>query len=57
MLHTAARETRYRTEAMTSRIAQLAVVDALVSHIALALGGEAVAALRRSAEALALERY
>jgi DNA-binding MurR/RpiR family transcriptional regulator len=42
---------------MTSRIAQLAVVDALVSHIALALGGEAVAALRRSAEALALERY
>jgi DNA-binding MurR/RpiR family transcriptional regulator len=57
MLHTAARETRYRTEAMTSRIAQLAVVDALVSHIALALGGEAVAALRRSAEALALKRY
>ncbi len=57
MLHTAARETRYRTEAMTSRIAQLAVVDALVSHIALARGGVAVAALRRSAEALALKRY
>ncbi len=56
MLHTAARETRYRTEAMTSRIAQLAVVDALVSHIALARGGVAVAPLRRSAEALAHKR-
>lgn len=57
LLHTAARETRYRTEAMTSRIAQLAVVDALVSRIALAKGPEAVEALRRSAEALALKRF
>lgn len=57
LLHTAARETRYRTEAMTSRIAQLAVVDALISHIALAAGASAVEALRRSAEALALKRY
>jgi DNA-binding MurR/RpiR family transcriptional regulator len=57
MLHTAARETRYRTEAMTSRIAQLAVVDALVSHMALARGAGAVASMRRSAEALALKRF
>jgi RpiR family transcriptional regulator, carbohydrate utilization regulator len=57
LLHTAARETRYRTEAMTSRIAQLAVIDALVSHIALAMGDRAIEALRRSAEALALKRY
>ncbi len=57
LLHTAARETRFRTEAMTSRIAQLAVVDALVSHVALTLGGHAVEALRRSAEALALKRF
>ncbi len=57
LLHTAARETRFRTEAMTSRIAQLAVVDALVSHVALTLGGQAVEALRRSAEALALKRF
>jgi DNA-binding MurR/RpiR family transcriptional regulator len=42
---------------MTSRIAQLAVVDALVSHVALTLGGQAVEALRRSAEALALKRF
>lgn len=57
LLHTAARETRYRTEAMTSRIAQFAVVDALVSRIALAIGPGAVEALRRSAEALALRRF
>ena len=57
LLHTAARETRYRTEAMTSRIAQFAVVDALVSRIALAIGPDAVEALRRSAEALALQRF
>lgn len=57
LLHTAARETRTRTEAMTSRIAQLAVVDALISHAALAIGERAVMALRRSAEALALKRF
>lgn len=57
LLHTAARETRTRTEAMTSRIAQLAVVDALVSHVALARGPRSVEALRRSAEALALKRF
>jgi DNA-binding MurR/RpiR family transcriptional regulator len=57
LLHTAARETRTRTEAMTSRIAQLAVVDALVSHAALAMGERAVVALRRGAEALTLKRF
>jgi DNA-binding MurR/RpiR family transcriptional regulator len=57
VLHTAARETRYRTEAMTSRIAQLAVVDALVACIALAGGSEATERLRRTSEALALKRY
>jgi DNA-binding MurR/RpiR family transcriptional regulator len=57
VLHTAARETRYRTEAMTSRIAQLAVVDALVSCIALAGGATAMERLRRTAEALSLKRY
>jgi DNA-binding MurR/RpiR family transcriptional regulator len=57
VLHTAARETRFRTEAMTSRIAQLAVVDALISCLALAGGADAVAALRRTSEVLALKRY
>lgn len=36
VLHTAARETRFRTEAMTSRIAELAIVDALTAVVALA---------------------
>ncbi|WP_149538645.1 MurR/RpiR family transcriptional regulator [Siccirubricoccus phaeus] len=57
VLHTAARETRFRTEAMTSRIAQLAVVDALISSMALASGSDAVAALRRTSEVLSLKRY
>ncbi|NWG25431.1 MAG: MurR/RpiR family transcriptional regulator [Pseudorhodoplanes sp.] len=35
VLHTAAQETRYRMEAMSSRIAQLAVIDALYASIAL----------------------
>ena len=57
VLHTAARETRFRTEAQTSRIAQLAVVDALVSCVALARGGAAVATLRRTFDVLSLKRY
>jgi DNA-binding MurR/RpiR family transcriptional regulator len=36
VLYTAARETQFRTEAMTSRIAELAVVDALNACVALA---------------------
>lgn len=57
LLHTTARETRYRTEAMTSRIAQFAVLGALVSRIAPAPGPAAAEALRRSAETLALRRF
>lgn len=36
VLHTAARETQFRTEAMTSRIASLSIVDALNACVALA---------------------
>lgn len=57
VLATAARETRYRTEAQTSRIAQLAVVDALVSALALARGAGAIASLRRTFDVLSLKRY
>lgn len=35
VLHTAARETRFRMEAMSSRIAQLAVIDVLYASVAL----------------------
>src|SRR5690606_18533765 len=34
VLNTLARETHFRTEAMTSRIAQLAIVDALIAGLA-----------------------
>jgi len=57
VLATAARETRYRTEAQTSRIAQLAVVDALVSALALARGPGAIASLRRTFDVLSMKRY
>ncbi|MGK7870839.1 MurR/RpiR family transcriptional regulator [Falsiroseomonas sp. E2-1-a20] len=57
VLHTKARETRLRTEAMTSRIAQLAVIDALVAVVALADLPSAVGSLRRAGEVLALKRY
>ncbi len=56
VLNTMARETRFRTEAMTSRIAQCAVVDALVATVALADFDHATSALRRTAEVLSLKR-
>lgn len=57
VLHTAARETKFRTEALTSRIAQLAVLDALVASLALSNLPSATEALRRTAEVLALKRF
>jgi DNA-binding MurR/RpiR family transcriptional regulator len=47
-----ANETRFRTEAMTSRIAQLGIVDALIAGIALARRDLAVDRLRRTFEVL-----
>ena len=56
MLHTMARETGFRTEAMTSRIAQLAIVDALVSCVALATYDKAVATVTKTFEVLSIKR-
>jgi RpiR family carbohydrate utilization transcriptional regulator len=56
MLHTMARETGFRTEAMTSRIAQLAIVDALVSCVALATYDKAVKTITRTFEVLSIKR-
>jgi DNA-binding MurR/RpiR family transcriptional regulator len=56
-LHTVAKETRYRPEAMSSRVAQLAIVDTLVSCCALANPRESVAKLQRSARVIAEKRY
>lgn len=57
VLHTLARETQFRTEAMTSRIAQLAIVDALIACLALADYERSVRTLGRTFDVLSLKRY
>ena len=57
VLFTMARETRYRTEAMTSRIAQLCVVDALIAGLALADYERSSEALRQTFDVLAIKRF
>jgi DNA-binding MurR/RpiR family transcriptional regulator len=56
VLQTVARETKFRTEAMTSRIAELSIVDALIAALALARHDPAVAALQTTFDALASKR-
>ncbi|MEJ1964628.1 MAG: MurR/RpiR family transcriptional regulator [Gammaproteobacteria bacterium] len=56
VLYTMARETKFRTEAMTSRIAQLCVVDALIAALALADHDRAVDTLRQTFEVLSNKR-
>jgi RpiR family transcriptional regulator, carbohydrate utilization regulator len=56
ILHTMAKETGFRTEAMTSRIAQLAIVDALISCLALATYDKAIATITRTFEVLSIKR-
>lgn len=57
VLFTMARETRFRTEAMTSRIAQLCAVDALIAALALADYERATDVLRKSSEVLSIKRF
>jgi len=57
VLHTVARETRYRPEAMSSRVAQLAIIDTLVSCCALADSEQSVANLQKSTRVLAEKRF
>ncbi len=57
VLFTVARETNFRTEAMTSRIGQLAILDALIACIALEDHETSSEVLRRSFEILSLKRY
>jgi DNA-binding MurR/RpiR family transcriptional regulator len=57
VLHTAANETRYRPEAMSSRVAQLAIIDTLVSCCALADPKQSVARLELAARVLAEKRF
>ncbi len=57
VLHTAATETLFRTEAMTSRIAQLSVVDTLYVCVALARFDKSLESITKTADALSIKRY
>lgn len=56
VLNTMARETQFRTEAMTSRIAQLAVIDALIAGLALADYDRSVATIKKTFDVLSSKR-
>ena len=56
VLNTMARETQFRTEAMTSRIAQLAIIDALIAGLALADYDRSVATINKTFEILSSKR-
>lgn len=56
-LFTMSRETKFRTEAMTSRIAQLCVLDALVAGIALDDYEHSVSVLQKTFDVLSLKRF
>ncbi|MGE8686633.1 MAG: MurR/RpiR family transcriptional regulator [Achromobacter sp.] len=57
VLHTMSRETRFRTEAMTSRLAQLAIIDTLIACLALSDYDKAVSTLRSTFDVLSNKRY
>jgi DNA-binding MurR/RpiR family transcriptional regulator len=57
LLYTIASETRFRTEAMTSRLAQLAIIDTLIACLALADYDTSVATLKSTFDVLSLKRY
>ena len=56
-LFTMARETLFRTEAMTSRIAQLCVIDILIAALALADYERSTQTLRETFDVLSLKRF
>jgi DNA-binding MurR/RpiR family transcriptional regulator len=57
VLHTAARETQFRTEAMTSRIAELSVIDALTTCVALATYQRSVETINHTFDILSSKRF
>jgi DNA-binding MurR/RpiR family transcriptional regulator len=57
ILYTIANETRYRPEAMSSRVAQLAIIDTLVSCCALSDAQRSITRLELSERVLAEKRY
>jgi RpiR family carbohydrate utilization transcriptional regulator len=57
LLYTMAHETHFRTEAMTSRLAQLAIIDTLIACLALADYDTSIATLKSTFDVLSLKRY
>ncbi len=57
VLYTVATETMFRTDAMTSRIAQLSIVDALYVCVAMANMERALENLGRTTDVLSLKRF
>ncbi len=57
VLYTMAKETQFRTEAMTSRIAQLGIVDALIACLALSDYNKAVKTIKHTFDVLSIKRY
>ncbi len=57
LLFTMARETSFRTEAMTSRLAQLAIIDALIACLALTDYDKSVETIKRTFDILSFKRY
>ena len=57
VLYTMAKETQFRTEAMTSRIAQLGIADALIACLALSDYNKAVKTIRHTFDVLSIKRY
>jgi DNA-binding MurR/RpiR family transcriptional regulator len=57
VLQTVARETQFRTEAMTSRIAQLSIVDALIANLALASYDRSVKTIAHTFDVLSAKRF
>ena len=57
LLYTVANETRYRPEAMSSRVAQLAIIDTLVSCCALTDTERSVDRLQHAARILSQKRF
>lgn len=56
VLYTMAKETKFRTEAMTSRIAQLAIVDAIIACLALANYDKSVRTIQSTFDVLSTKR-
>ena len=57
VLHTSARETLFRTEAMSSRLGQLSLIDALNIAVSMKMQNKTLKNLKKIREAIAIKRF